>query len=90
MTNEQLFDDLKQFILATVTQATSGMATKDDISNMATKDDVADMATKNDIAELKSQINDMDLKISTIAEAHSELFDDHEIRLLRLESFKIA
>lgn len=59
--------DLKQFIFATVTQATS------------------DMATKDDIAVLGRKIDDLDLKMDTIAEALQEQLNDHETRISRLE-----
>ena len=41
--NEDQLNDLKQFIAATVSQATAGMATKEDIANMATKEDIASL-----------------------------------------------
>jgi len=61
--NQELIDDLKQFIAATVSQATANMATKDDISNMATKDDIARLERKVDdgfagIGEAIEQIHD--------------------------------
>jgi hypothetical protein len=83
--DENQLDDLKQFISATVSQATAGMATKDDISNMATKDDLANMATKNDLAELSVKIDDLDLKLDTISETLQENLNDHEARITQLE-----
>lgn len=57
MTDEQ-FDDIKQFILATVSQATAHLATKDDIANMATKDDLVNLATKDDFRQLRLEMQD--------------------------------
>ena len=48
--NEDQLNDLKQFIAATVTQAT------------------AEMATKSDIARLEGRLDDLELKVDTIAE----------------------
>jgi hypothetical protein len=80
MNNDQI-DDLKQFIAATVSQATSGMATTDDIANMATKDDVNRLEVK------------IDVLASSVAEAldsHSEAIDqqlkEHSHRITKLEA----
>ncbi|MEO6760911.1 MAG: hypothetical protein ABI220_00850 [Candidatus Saccharimonadales bacterium] len=83
--NEDSLNDLKQFIAATVSQATSDMATKDDIANMATRNDIANMATKGDIAKLSSQITDLELKVDTIAETLNDDLNDHEVRITKLE-----
>lgn len=40
------------------------MATKADIANMATKADIANMATKEDIAELRSEIRELDSRMT--------------------------
>ena len=40
------------------------MATKADIANMATKADIANMATKEDIAELRSEIRELDARMT--------------------------
>jgi hypothetical protein len=65
--DEDTLNDLKQFIAATVSQATANMATKDDILLLST------------------QIQDLDLKVDTIAETLNEHLDDHETRLTKLE-----
>jgi hypothetical protein len=78
--NEDQLNDLKQFIVATVSQATANIATKDDIANTATKDDVTTLGS-----QLSSQIHDLDLKVDTIAETLNERLDDHESRLTNLE-----
>lgn len=86
-------DDLKQFIAATVSQATADMATKRDIANMATKDDIANMATKDDIraldAKLSNMIENLETKVDTIADAHAEDHENYEQRLTKLET-KVA
>jgi hypothetical protein len=87
MTNEELLDDLKQFIEATVSQQMAGFATKDDLANFATKDD---------INGLKSDIKALDEKLDTVQDAIAETLThalepidaslhDHEQRLGRLE-----
>ena len=91
--NDDQLDDLKQFITATISQGLADVATKDDIANMATKDDIAairaEMATKDDLVQLKSelstQIQDLDLKLDTIAETLNEHLEDHEQRITTLE-----
>ena len=57
------FDDLKQFITATVSQATTDMATKDDVGVL--KKDVNSL--KSDINRLETKIDDLDLKVDTIS-----------------------
>jgi hypothetical protein len=78
--NEEIINDLKQFIVATVTQSTSHLATKEDIANMATKDD---------IAVLNQRFDDMDLKMDTIADALAEDIADHEQRISKFESHAV-
>lgn len=78
-------NDLKQFIAATVSQATADMATKNDIANMATKEDIVNMSTKEDIKRLEVKIDDLDLKVDTIADTLNEHLNDHEERLTKLE-----
>jgi hypothetical protein len=70
MDNDQL-DDLKQFILATVSQATANMATKDDLAHS--------------IAQLDTTLDDLDLKLDTIADTFNDRLNNHETRLTRLE-----
>jgi len=83
--DEDVIADFKQFIVATVSQATAHIATKEDIANMATKEDIANMATKEDIAKLEQKIDDLDLKVDTISETLNDNLNDHEIRLTKLE-----
>jgi len=64
-------DDLKQFITATVSQATTDMATKQDIAELKT--------------ELKTSIHDLETKVDTIADALTENLQDHEQRITKLE-----
>jgi hypothetical protein len=75
MDNTQI-DDLKQFIQATVSQATSDMVTKDDISTMATKDDITLLGNK---------INDLELKVDTISETLNYQYNQQENRITKLE-----
>ncbi|WNV83457.1 hypothetical protein [Umezawaea sp. Da 62-37] len=84
MTNEELLQDLKQFVEAKVNASEERLLQK-----MATKDDLKIMATKADIQELKS---DMDGRFDTVLEAVGERFEstdavvrEHERRITRLE-----
>jgi len=54
--DEDQLNDLKQFITATVSQATADIATKEDIADMATKEDISHMA--KDIAHLEKKMDD--------------------------------
>lgn len=87
MNTEEVIDDLKQFIAATVSQATADMATKADLADLATKEDLADV--RGEVTSLRSEMNqrfdDLDLQVKTIADAHAEMLDDHDQRLTRLE-----
>lgn len=49
--------DLKQFIVTTVSQGISGMATKDDLAAFATKEDMEALATKDDLARLEDKVD---------------------------------
>ena len=64
-------NDLKQFIQATVTQATSDMATKEDIRKV-----------REDLAQIQSAIGDT---VSVSNETIDEKIDDHESRISKLE-----
>lgn len=97
MTNEQLFEDLKQFIAATVTQQTSDIRgdiaqVKDDLTEVkhdvaAIKDDIADM--KRNVERLEKKVDDGFAGIATIIETVNTRTDDLEdgvnVRLTRLE-----
>lgn len=61
--DEDQLNDLKQFITATVSQATAGMAAKEDMANIATKEDIARLERKVDdgfagVSEAVEQINE--------------------------------
>lgn len=86
MTNEELFQDLKQFITATVSQEANGL--REEI-----KTDITDLR-----AELKADITRLDKKLDTIQDAIADTLTqvtealdvteqahDHEQRLQRLE-----
>jgi hypothetical protein len=81
--NEEQLNDLKQFIAATVSQATAGMATKEDIVNMATKEDIASMATKEDIATLRQEMRDGFSGVSEAIEQIHERIEAQEVEVDR-------
>lgn len=64
-------NDLKQFIAATVSQATSDLANKEDLQQVS--------------QSLSKKIDDLELKVKTISEALNENLSDHATRLTRLE-----
>jgi hypothetical protein len=80
MTNEELLNDLKQFIEATISQQMAGFATKDDLANFATKDDIKALDEKLDTVQ--------DAIAETVTQALEPIdttLQDHEQRLGRLE-----
>lgn len=90
MTNEEMLADLKQFIAATISQQMSDYVTKDDLAQFATKDDVANLATKDDVkgavGELRHEMND---RFDEVLNAIVERFEDHEVRITKLEAAKV-
>lgn len=78
MTNEELFKDLKQFITATVSQQTAGLATKEDLAGLATKEELVGLATK--IENLTKEMNGRFDEVM-----NSEIIKDHERRITKLE-----
>ncbi|MEC3979524.1 hypothetical protein [Amycolatopsis sp. H20-H5] len=74
MTNEQLLEDLKQFVSVTVSQATA---------NLATKDEIAELATKK---EMDKRFNDIDEQLNEVQNALGRELRDHEKRMRRLEA----
>lgn len=93
--NEAIITDLKQFITATVTQATSDMATKDDIAGLGARITGLDQRVTGldqsmtglgqRMSALERRFDDFDLKLDTIADAHAETLENHEHRLAKLE-----
>jgi hypothetical protein len=83
--DEDVITDLKQFITATVSQQLAGVATKDDLKNLATKDDVAELRTEMNqrFSEVQSSIGEA---LSTSNDAVGTQLEDHEQRLVKLES----
>jgi hypothetical protein len=71
MTNEELFQDLKQFITATVSQQAAHLATKDDIDGVVQRIDLIEvkMATKED---LKATEDRLSTKIDRVQDAIAE------------------
>lgn len=82
--NEDVIEDLKQFITATVSQAFTHTASKDDIANMATKHDIVELRheMQDGFAETRAAVAET---ISTVNGAVDERFDNHDKRLKRLE-----
>ena len=78
MDYSDLIDDLKQFITLSISQATSTLATKEDIASIKT--DVSRLEQKID--SLQDAVSDA---ITTSNDATHEQLDNHEHRLVKLE-----
>lgn len=70
--NDDQLDDLKQFITTTVSQATSDLATKEDLNELRT--------------ELGDKIDEVNLKLDTVMSTTGERLGDIETRLTNLET----
>jgi gas vesicle protein len=79
MTNEQLFDDLKQLITTTVSQSEQRLRTE-----MATKEDLASLRQelKHDIKDAQEAIGDA---IDRVNKEVDTTLKDHDKRIRRLE-----
>lgn len=82
MNNDQL-DDLKQFIAASVSQATANMATKDDLKDLATKDDASQI--RGDLQRVEQKVDDGFAGVAEIVDEIHKQNDDFDTRLTRLE-----
>lgn len=91
MTNEELLQDLKQFITATVSQQTAHLATKDDVADL--KGDINRLELRMDQTETKLDqvIERLDGVAGMVEDIHKKqegLIDkvnEHDVRLGRLE-----
>lgn len=90
MTNEEMLEDLKQFIATTVRMEVRNEVAdlKTDVSGLKTdvtelKSDVKEL--KSDVTQLKSDVADLNLKMDTIADALTEDIRDHEQPITKLE-----
>lgn len=81
--NDDQLNDLKQFVAATISQATANMATKDGLKNLATKVDVE--AIKIDFRRLEQKVDDGFAGIADAVEDINARHDNHEGRITRLE-----
>lgn len=87
--NDDTIQDLKQFIVATISHQTSDLATKDDIR--ATKDDMK--AIKDDIKnlddKLSKKIDDLSSSVAESLEVTHEVIEvelkSHDQRITKLE-----
>lgn len=89
--NDDVIDDLKQFISAEITQQTSSLATKDDLTKLATKDDLKDLKSglNRRIDRLEARVDEVHQAIEDIAVTYITEVDDqvqgHEKRIKALE-----
>lgn len=95
MTNEELLEDLKQFVQGTVSQATAGLASKDDLQVLKTELRT-ELASKEDLQTFKEElIAASNEQTTTILAQFDELsadvrqqaarLDDHDGRISSLE-----
>ena len=77
--NDDQFDDLKQFISATVSQATASMATKDDLNKLDIKIDRLELK----VDELSAHVAEA---LDNQSSATDDQLRDHEVRIVKLES----
>jgi hypothetical protein len=86
MTNEELFDDLKQFITATVSQSEARLTGRiDDVEQrMATKEDLKGVEQRlgQRIDDVQAAVGDA---MSHVNEEVDGRLNDHDQRLRRLE-----
>ncbi|NEA56391.1 hypothetical protein G3I60_20135 [Streptomyces sp. SID13666] len=87
MTNEQLLEDMKQFITATVSQRTAGLATKEDLDGLATKEDVSRLETRMDerFNDVDGQLDEIQNAIGTDLKKIDAILEDHGGHLKRLD-----
>ena len=64
--NDAQLDDLKQFIAATVSQATADMATKDDIKRLEVKIDDLDLKVDIISDTLNDRLNDHEARLKKL------------------------
>lgn len=81
--DEDQLNDLKQFIAATVSQATANMATKEDIADMATKSDIVNL--ENKIEDLRLEMHDGFAGVSEAIEQINEQFTELDQHVTKLE-----
>lgn len=85
MTNEQLLEDLKQYVDGRLSQTETSLEAKVEASVEAVRSDLS--AQIADVKEaLSHQISDLDAKVDTALEAQGEINHEVETRLTRLEA----
>jgi acetate kinase len=87
MFNEELFDDLKQFITTQNSQLEerlrSDMVTKDDIASI--KNDMATLAKKADLVDVDEKLDEILKAVGERVVHADDTLRDHERRITRLE-----
>lgn len=95
--NDEVIEDLKQFITATVVQHTSHLATKDDLmgveQRLDSKIDRLDERLTQQIDQVHVSINQLSTDIADALtqsnDAHGDQLKNHETRISKLEA-KVA
>lgn len=87
MTNDELLADLKQFITATVSQATADLATKEELTDLKVglKSDINHLSVHVDSLEatMNERFDELNGRLDEVL--NSEIIKDHERRITRLE-----
>lgn len=86
MTNEQLLEDLKQFVGATVSQATANLATKDEISSFKADVNERFEAIDKRFDDVETQLNEIQNAVGAELVKAETTAQDHERRIQRLEA----
>ena len=85
MTNEELFEDLKQFIDAKISQATAGLATKDEMNARFDEVDTRFKEIDNRFNKVDERFDDLEIRFNEIQNAIGETLNEHDARITRLE-----
>lgn len=82
--NDDVIQDLKQFITSTVSQQTADLHEDFDKLDNRLTTRMDGLEAKFDKLEVK--IDDVDAKVDTILEAVGDRLDNHEVRIQKLET----
>lgn len=85
MTNEELLHDLKQFITAAVSQATTDLATKKDLEKLETKMNERFAGVDERFDEADERFDEVLNAIGETTQEQAKTLKDHEVRITRLE-----
>lgn len=82
--DQLIIDDLKQFIDASIGQST--VEIRSDVAALRTDMSGFISEARENFAHVNLRLNELELKVETIADAHAEQLIDYGDRISRLES----